>query len=77
MISQTDIDDWDATQPERLKAVNHLGWGVEVFQYPVGWRWCSRMFPTKDEALEELMSYWKPFWPQYEFRVYEQLKDKE
>jgi hypothetical protein len=73
MVSQTDIDDWDASQPERVKAVNHLGWGVEIMYPGRGWTWCSKMFETKKEATDQLISYWKPFWPKYEFRVYEQV----
>jgi hypothetical protein len=69
MISQVDIDDM---QPERIKADNHAGWGVQIHSKE-GWVWIDpTIFPKKPEASGMLMMY-IAMWPKSEFRVYEHV----
>lgn len=80
MISSEDIEAWreDEKQTEflareRRRADNHIGWKVQM--YDKGWKEVGVTFHNKEMCIKSL-AVWKNFWPKYEFRVYELVKEK-
>lgn len=81
MISSEDIEAWredekqtQFQEEQRRKADNHVGWGIQFFQKQ--WRPATPVvFKERKYAVESLILY-KRMWPQYEFRIYEVVKEK-
>lgn len=81
MISSVDIDAWREDEKfsdhvrSRQKAVNHLGWAIELFTEEEGWTQVSELFKVYNAAKVQLWEH-KDFWPTAEFRIYEIVKGK-
>jgi hypothetical protein len=82
MISSEDIEAWredekqtQFLEEQRRKADNHLGWGVQVLGKQ-GWAPCDpHVFKERKYAMDALLDY-KFVWPEYEYRIYEIVKEK-
>jgi hypothetical protein len=70
MISGIDIEDMKPDIQKR-NATNHKGWVVEWYDVISGWTICHRC-ASKEHAIKSCLS-WEAFWPNIEFRVYEEV----
>lgn len=62
-------------ESHRRNADNHVGWEVQVLPEGKPWSMVGTIKETKEAAMRCLLEY-KKFWPQYEYRVYESVKEK-